>query len=131
MLTVLLLPHLLYPLLIIFPLSSSASCFFLSHFTRHGFFVQIWKELSLWEGLQSFFEIIDDLDGHFELLFFKHETLLLLVDDLDGLLYPILKIERKRPERELNIRNFFEPEVYKILIISPANLFVVGLHLSL
>ena len=74
---------------------------------------------------------MDDLNGHFELLFFEHEAFFLLVDDLDGLLYPIVEVERKRPERELNIRNFLEPEVYKIFIICLANLFVVGIHLSL
>lgn len=130
-LAMLLLPHLFYPLFIIFALSSPARHLFLLHFIPLRLLIQIWKEFSLREGPQSFFEISDDLDGHFELLFFKHEALLLLIDDLDGLLHPIVEIERKCPECKLNIRNFLEPEVYKILIISPANLFIVGFHLSL
>lgn len=131
MLAMLLLPHLFHPFLIILPLSSPARRFFLHNFPAPRLLVQIREEFSFREGPQSFLEVFDDLDGHFELLFFEDEALLLLVDDLDGFLYPILEIERERPERELNIRNFLEPEVYKILIISPANLFMVGLHLSL
>lgn len=97
MLSMLLLPHLFDPLLIILALSSSTRCFFLLHLVPLRLFVEIWKEFSLREGPQSCFKITDDLDGHFELLFFKHEAFLLLIDHLDGLLHPIVEIQRKCP----------------------------------
>lgn len=131
MLAMLLLPHFFYPFLIIFTFSSPMNHFFLHNIFPLRLFLQIGKQVSLREGPQSLFELIDDLDGHFELLFFENEALLLLVDDLDGFFDLVFEIEGERPECEFNIRNFLEPEVYKILIISPTNLFIVGLHLSL
>lgn len=64
-------------------------------------------------------------------MFLEDKSLLLFIDDLDGLLYLVVEVKDESFKSELNICDFLETKINKILIISPADLLIVGMHLGI
>ena len=65
------------------------------------------------------------------MLFFKNKAFFFFVNGLNGLFNFILKVKVEGVDGELNIGNFFKPEVDEVLIVGVADLLVVGLYLGL
>jgi hypothetical protein len=92
--------------------------------------VEVRKEIAFRIRSKSFLQLAHNAEGHLKLLFLEYKSLLLFIDHLDGLLYLVVKVEDESFKSELNICDFFEPKINKILIISLADLLIVGMHLG-
>jgi hypothetical protein len=95
-----------------------------------GLLIEIGKEISFWVGPESLFELGDGVDGHLKLLLLENKALFFFVDDFDGLFDLMVEVESESFKGKLDICDFLETKIYKIFIISPFDLLVVGVDLG-